>query len=301
MSGRDIEIDKQLTDEIRDMLIHLLRNAVDHGIEAEEVRIAAGKEPTGNLSLKAETVQDRVVITVADDGRGLDVAAIRDRVLERGLADAKSLQKMSNSEVYRFIFQQGFSTASAVTDISGRGVGMDVVATIMKKYNSSVAVESVSGKGTKFILSLPVNASILSVTLFESRDEIYAISSMQIQSIVRSEVDDLRFIDGRPMMVYSGQVIPVFDAAVLMGYRSKDEPLPGITIVVHVADGMAGIAVDRIVFEKKMVLKQVSGMRASFPQISGMVALASRSVIVINPRGLIEKGTGGKATVPVLQ
>ena len=286
MGGRGIEIDKQLIDEIRDMLIHLLRNAVDHGIEDPDVRKTAGKPAEGHIHLEARASQDRVIIEVSDDGRGLDPAAIGARAIERGLVTGAQLDKMEPARINEFIFEPGFSTAREVTDISGRGVGMDVVSSTMKKYNSSVSIESTPGHGAVFTLSLPINASVLSVTLFEAGGDVFAVPSMQIQAIVQPSESDKREVDGRSMFVYSGMVIQLIEAAELLGLPAAAESHDDqkVVIVVRVGKGYAGMTVDRIVMEKKMVLKQLTGMREKLVQVAGMVALSNRAVVVLNPQ-----------------
>ncbi|MFB6256999.1 MAG: ATP-binding protein, partial [Haloplanus sp.] len=211
MEGQDIELDRTILTEISDPLMHILRNAVDHGIEPPEERAAAGKDREGSIELRASRERDHVTVTVEDDGRGLDVAELRRKAAEKEIRTEAELDSMEDSEVYDLVFHPGFSTADEVTDVSGRGVGMDVVHSTVKQLDGSVNVESEQGEGTSVTLRLPVTVAIVKVLFIEVGNEEYGVPIKNIDEV--SRIPEVETINEQPMIEHDDDIYPVVDLA----------------------------------------------------------------------------------------
>ncbi|MFC6726011.1 ATP-binding protein, partial [Halobium palmae] len=215
IEGEDIELDRTILTEIRDPLMHILRNAVDHGIESPEEREAAGKSPEGHIELTATRERDHVTIRVSDDGAGLDVERLREKAVEKGVRTEAELAEMSDSDVYDLVFHPGFSTSEEVTDISGRGVGMDVVHSTVKQLDGTVSVDSEEGQGTIVSLRLPVTVAIVKVMFVEVGGTEYGIPVKNIEEIARAR--DVRTVNGREVIEHDDEIFPVVRLGEVLG------------------------------------------------------------------------------------
>jgi len=287
IEGKDIEVDKQLIEHIQNVLIHLLRNAVDHGIETPEERRQKGKSPIGQLLLKAYTQMDRIVLEVTDDGRGLQTQKILSKAISKGLVSPEKAKEMSPNEIWQLIFLPGFSTKENVSDFSGRGVGMDVVAETLRRFNSEISIKSEENKGTSFVLSFPINSSIISVTLFESHEELYAFPSLNIDQVLILAEQKTSFIEDEWMLEYKHQWIPLVTVENLLGYDKPKITQENI-IVISLQNKFYGIVVDRVIGETSVVIKSLSGMSEKIRIISGVLSLSRKDVLVLNAMELIE-------------
>ncbi len=287
MEGQDLEIDKQLIEHINEVLIHLLRNAVDHGIETPMERIKTGKPAKGNVTLRAYSHLDRIMIEVKDDGKGIDIEKVREKVIKNNLLSIEEAKTLTDEEIIQFIFKPGFSTKDKVTDFSGRGVGLDVVEEKMKKFNSEVIVKSEKNKGTTFLLSFPLNSSIMSITIFEIGNEIFAIPSLNIEKVLLFSETKTSIIEEEGMLEYQNKWIPLIDLSHLF-YNKESQNKENI-IVISSQNKNYGLLVGRIIGENRMVIKTISSLQNKLTIVTGIISLSNRDVLVLNLFDIIEK------------
>jgi two-component system, chemotaxis family, sensor kinase CheA len=253
LEGEDTRIDKAIIDEIGEPLVHLIRNSVDHGIEAPEERVARGKTPTGTILLSAAQESNHVVITIMDDGSGIDAVRVREKAIARGLL--KGDEALSERDVVQLIFSQGFSTREAVTEVSGRGVGLDVVLKSIERLSGLVEVETVQGVGTKFIIQLPLTLAIIAALLVESGGRRYAVPLASVVEVVKFAPHEIRTINGREALRIRDRIIPLVHLTTLFGL----EPVPGADprygVVIGRGDKRVAMVVDRLRGQQEVVIK----------------------------------------------
>ncbi|HEY4218365.1 MAG TPA: chemotaxis protein CheA [Gemmatimonadaceae bacterium] len=274
--GKGIELDRSMLDEIGDSIVHLLRNAIDHGIETPEQRIAAGKSPTGRLTLSALRDRSAVVIRVSDDGKGID----RDRVLARakrdGLIDAHRTE-LTEDELLRLLARPGFSTAEQVTDMSGRGVGVDAVYTRVRALGGAMDIRSVPGQGTTMMLRLPLTLAIVRAVLARVGDETYAIPLAHVSETIELTPDVVRTVKGREVLLVRDDVLPLLRLRSLVGLSSY-EPRGAIdleqVIVIDLGDRRAALAIDELTGQEEIVVKQYDAVRDGLPFFGGATLLS---------------------------
>ena len=226
MSGEETELDRQVLEMIKDPLTHMVRNSCDHGIEMPEDRLAAGKPETGTIHLKAYHEGGFIIVDISDDGKGLNPQAIGDKALEKGLIDDDQRQTMSDKQLLQNIFKAGFSTAETVTNVSGRGVGMDVVRTNIEKIGGTIDMDSVYGKGTKFKIQIPLTLAIISALILEIDDCRYAMPQLNIQELVRINPGDdqkIEMINDKPVFRLRGKILPLIDSKTLFSRVDGEE------------------------------------------------------------------------------
>ncbi|WP_430109829.1 chemotaxis protein CheA [Paenibacillus sp. B1-33] len=292
ITGAETELDRTVIDEIGDPLVHLLRNAVDHGIESIEERIAAGKSETGTVHLRAFHSGNHVFIEIEEDGHGIDRAMVLKKAIKNGVVTAERAVQMSDEQVYMLLFASGFSTAEKVSDISGRGVGLDVVRSKITSLGGHVIVESKLGQGTKFIVQLPLTMSILSAMLFRLGSEKYAIplSSIVETSLVKKE--KIRRVHGGIRMVdYRDSVIPLLSLSTLFdcpNYSDMEEEEIEI-IIVRKGERLAALAIDDFIGQSEIVLKPLGTYLKNTPGFSGATILGDGQVaLIIDPNALLK-------------
>jgi two-component system chemotaxis sensor kinase CheA len=288
LQGEDTRVDKAVIDEIGEPLVHLIRNAVDHGIEAPEARAAAGKSRTGTILLSAAQESNQVVITLVDDGAGIDAAEVRARAIERGLVGAD--EKLTDREIVQFIFAEGFSTARSVTDVSGRGVGLDVVVQCMERLNGLIEAETIPGAGTKFILQLPLTLAIITVLMIEVGETVYALPSGAVVESLRFRPDDVSHMNGRDALRVRDRIIPLVHLAELFGVTSRARDEETYAVIVGRGERRLGLTVDRLRGQQDVVIKGldtvVSGATVG---IAGATILGDgRVVLVLDVAALFE-------------
>lgn len=281
MEGKETELDRTVIDEIGDPLLHLLRNAIDHGIEKPEVRRQLGKNPEGLLLLAARHEGNSVIIEVEDDGQGLDIKRIRSRAKELGLIDDDS--RLDNNAVIDFIFQPGFSTAQSVTDLSGRGVGLDVVRNKIESLSGTVTVESKPGAGTRFRIRLPLTLAIIQAMLVKVEGETYAIplSSVDETTIVKPE--HIRQVQKQEVILLRGQVLPILRLKKLVGLPVENEQPDKelYVVVVHRGNQQVGLVVDALIGQQEIVIKSLGRLLAGIPGLGGATILGDGKVSLI--------------------
>ncbi|MGM0605600.1 MAG: chemotaxis protein CheA, partial [Halobacteriota archaeon] len=278
VSGEDIELDRTILTEIRDPLIHILRNAVDHGIEPPETRESLGKPQTGSVSLTATRERDHVTIEVADDGAGLDADELRQQAIEKGVKTEHELEFMEDSEVYDLIFHPGFSTAEEVTDVSGRGVGMDVVRNTVKQLDGTVNVESELGEGTVVRLRLPVTVAIVKVMFIEVGGTEYGIPVKNIAEVTRS--GDITEAHGDEIIKHDDDIYPVLR---LSDVLEEPSSVNGDGMLLRIREDKRQVALhcDAVIDQEEVVVKPLEGVLSGIPGLSGTAVLGDGDVVAV--------------------
>jgi two-component system chemotaxis sensor kinase CheA len=292
MIGADTELDRQVLELIKDPLTHMVRNSADHGIETPDLRVGAGKSETGRITLNAYHEGGHIIIEISDDGRGLDINRIRAKVLQNGLASESELDQMSDQQIQQFIFRAGFSTAAAVTSVSGRGVGMDVVRTNIEKIGGTVELKSVFGRGSTFVIKIPLTLAIVSALIVESCGERFAVPQISVVELVRaSEQSEHRIerIKGAPVLRLRDRLLPLISLERLL--RLDREPGADASerfiVVTQVGTYSFGIMVDRVFDTEEIVVKPVAPILRHLTLFSGNTILGDGSVIMIlDPNGI---------------
>jgi two-component system chemotaxis sensor kinase CheA len=279
MTGQDIELDRTILTEISDPLMHILRNAVDHGIEPPAEREAAGKDPEGTIELRASRERDHVTVTVEDDGRGLDVDELRRKALEKGVRTEAELDSMEDSEVYDLVFHPGFSTADEVTDVSGRGVGMDVVHSTVKQLDGSVNVESEQGEGTSVTLRLPVTVAIVKVLFIEVGDEEYGVPIKNIDEV--SRLPEIETINEQPMIEHDDDIYPIVDLAAELDVPGKTANGNSMLLRIRKSERRAALRCDAVNKQEEVVVKPLEGVLSGIPGLSGTAVLGDGNIVPI--------------------
>ena len=293
MEGADIEVDRTILEKLGDALVHLLRNAIDHGIEPPEERVAKGKPRTGRVELIAKRERNHVVIIVRDDGRGIDPEKVKRKAIERGLISPEEAASLSDEEAINLIFLPGFSTADKVTDVSGRGVGMDVVKEVVKSMNGTISVQTEVGKGTTFILKLPISMAIIQALLIRVQNEVYAIPINNILETIEVDPTILKTIGGRHVIVLRGEIIPVVMLHELFGL-----PIPEVerfpAIIVDYGAQKVAIGVDELLHKRDIVIKNLGKFLSNIRGFAGATILGDGSVVlIIDIGGLLGGGYHG--------
>ncbi len=285
MVGRETELDRTLLEAVKDPLTHLVRNAVDHGIEAPADRVAAGKPREGVLRLAARHESGQVVVEVSDDGKGIDPAVIGASAVRKGVVTQAALDRMSPTDVLQLIFAPGFSTAAAVTNVSGRGVGMDVVKTNVEAIGGTIEVESVTGKGTTCRLRIPLTLAIMPALTVTCGGERYAVPQVNLQELVALDVDAdpglVEDVGGAPVYRLRGELLPLVHLSEVMGVRS--EAAAGrLTVAVLASEGRRfGLVVDRVLNTEEIVVKALGNQLKSVGLFSGATILGDGAVALI--------------------
>ncbi len=284
MSGEETELDRTVIDEIGDPLIHILRNSADHGLETREERKAAGKDEHGNIWLRAYQDGNNVIIEVEDDGRGVDVKKVRQKIVERGLESREMANSLSDKEVISFIFKSGFSTADQVSDLSGRGVGLDVVKTKIEALGGVVELESLYGKGSKTIIRLPLTLAIIQALLVRIGDEKFAIPLGSIREIDSIAPSDIQMVRNQEVIMLRNSVIPIVRLDSRLGVRGlvPDSEKKSLTVViVRKGEKLSGFVVDSLIGQQEIVIKSLGKLLSGVRWIAGATILGDGNVALI--------------------
>jgi two-component system chemotaxis sensor kinase CheA len=283
MVGEKTELDKSILDTIGEPLIHLVRNAVDHGIELPEERERLGKPPTGKITLGAFHEANQIVVTVTDDGSGIDPEAIRRKAVEKGIVTREESARLSDEAAYDLIFFSGFSTAEVITDISGRGVGMDVVRSTVESLKGRIEVRSEPGSGTSFTLRLPLTLAIIRAMLFWSDNRLFALPMSSVEKIIRVKDSDIQTIAGKQVLRFRDSVISLIPINEPLMIRSIDTTVHqnAFIIIVKLADTLCGFIVDRLAGQQELVIKSLDNHWGTVNCTSGASILGSGKVVLI--------------------
>lgn len=296
MIGADTELDRQVLEMIKDPLTHMVRNSADHGLETPAERLAAGKKETGHVILNAYHEGGHIIIEIKDDGRGLNTARIKEKIIKSGLASEAEVAGMTDQQVHMYIFRAGFSTAAAVTAVtavSGRGVGMDVVRTNIEKIGGTIDMKSVEGKGTNFSVKIPLTLAIVSALIVESAGERFAIPQISVLELVRTggkhSENAIEHIKGAPFLRLRNRLLPLLTLSNMLKLEKKegDEKTNSIIVVTQVGNQTFGIIVDRVFDTEEIVVKPVAPILRDIDMFSGNTILGDGSVIMIlDPNGI---------------
>mgnify|MGYP003238025754 FL=1 len=282
MTGEDTELDRTVVDQIGDPLQHLLRNSADHGLEDNATRVERGKPEVGSIFLKAFQEGNNVIIEVGDDGNGIDVAAVRDKAVERGVITAEQAENMSQKEIINILFLPSFSMAKKITDISGRGVGLDVVKSNIEALGGDVEVRTQLGEGTTFIVRLPLTLAIIQALMVEIRDEKYAIALGSISNIESIPVNEIKYVQAQEVIHLRGAVIPLIRLDQVLDMEEKQEEPENLTVViVKKGDSLAGLVVDNLIGQQEIVIKSLGKYINNNKIISGATILCDGEVALI--------------------
>lgn len=283
ISGEDTELDRTVIDEIGDPLMHLLRNSADHGLESAEVRAQRGKDPVGSIFLNAYQDGNNVVIEVKDDGNGIDVASVRNKAIEKGTITPEQAEAMNDKEIIDLLFRPSFSTAKAVTDVSGRGVGLDVVKTKIESLGGDIEVKTKLGEGSTFIIRLPLTLAIIQSLMVEVGPEKYAISLGNIQTIEDVPVTDIKYVQSKEVINLRGTVIPLVRLDSILDIEPSEEEVESLTaVIVKKGDKQAGLIVDRLIGQQEIVIKSLGKyINNNSKIISGATILGDGEVALI--------------------
>ncbi len=293
MLGADTELDRQVLELIKDPLTHMVRNSADHGLESPSERLAAGKPETGRITLNAFHEGGHIIIEISDDGKGLSIEKIKKKAIENGLASEIELSGMTEQQVQQFIMKPGFSTAANVTSVSGRGVGMDVVKTNIEKIGGTIEMKSVQGRGTTFIIKIPLTLAIVSALIVECAGERFAIPQISVLELVRAAADSEHTIErlkGTPVLRLRDRLLPLVSLKYLLRLddeREEDTNDETFIVVAQVGTYTFGIMVDKVFDTEEIVVKPVAPILRHIEMFSGNTILGDGSVIMIlDPNGI---------------
>jgi two-component system chemotaxis sensor kinase CheA len=305
IEGQETELDRSVIEEIGDPLVHLLRNAIDHGVEPPGEREAAGKLPVARVRLAAEHTESSIVIVVEDDGRGIDPARVRARAVERGVLSPEAAARLTDTEAVDLIFAPGFSTAQEVSDVSGRGVGMDIVRTNVERVGGTVEVQTTVGAGTRFVLRLPLTLAIVHALLVRVGAGVYAIPLSSVTETLRVPASDVQRLQRQEAILLRGRVLPLVRLATVFGTRpggaraaeptappaaedGADDML--LVVAVRLGERQVGLVVDRLLGDQEVVIKALGPLFGDVPGVSSAAILGDGTVaLIVEVAGLIQR------------
>jgi two-component system chemotaxis sensor kinase CheA len=289
ITGQETEIDKTMIEHIHDPLVHILRNSLDHGIESADRRVSAGKNPVGRISVDARQQGDQIIVTISDDGRGIDPEIIRTKVIEKGLYSAEHAATLSRRELLEALFLPGFSTAEKVNNLSGRGVGMDVVRTNLRHLNGNVEIESVPGQGTTITLKVPLTMAILPVLLVQVSDEVYAIPLRSVLETVRMDHSAVHRVEGCEVLVLRDRTVPLLRLNEMVGSQCSKQA--SRAVILSINESRFALAVEALIGQESTVIKPLSAILRSSRYVAGATITGDGRVrLVLDPNHFISVG-----------
>lgn len=294
ISGGEVELDRRIIEALGEPLLHLIRNALDHGLEPPAAREAAGKPARGRLAIRASARGNRVVLEVEDDGAGMDPTTIRETAVRKGILKPEAAEALSHAEALDLIFLPGFSTSRLITDVSGRGIGMEVVRRVIERLRGSVAVESTPGRGTRVILDLPFSLAMLPVLFVRTGGVTYAIPAGAVERVVRLQPDDLQSLEGRQATRLEGETIPLVDLAALLGAPAERKGGAAVSaVLLRAGTRRVGFFVDEVLDGAEVVQKDLGGFLKQVESVAGATVLGSGEVaLILDPAHLIRAARG---------
>ncbi len=281
--GEDTEVDKNLIEEINDPLVHLIRNAIDHGVEKPDVRESKGKNRKGTVILSAEHEGNNIVIRVVDDGKGIDPEMLKEKAVAKGFITKEKAKELTKQEAYNLIFHPGFSTAEVVTNVSGRGVGMDVVKTNVTKLRGTIAVESEVGKGSTLILRLPLTLAIISGMIVKSQGQMFVIPLHSVIEVLRVSRDNIETINSKEVVHLRDSILPIVSLDTLINHNGNGHNQNNWQYIVEVgiAEKRFGIKVDELIGQQEVVIKSLGEYLGKIDGIAGSSIMGDGTVIII--------------------
>ena len=283
MRGEDTDLDKNLVEALADPLVHLVRNAVDHGIEMPDVREANGKSRTGHILLGAAQEGDHILLTIADDGAGMDPDVLRQKAVEKGMMDQEYAQRLSESECYALIFAPGFSMKQEISDISGRGVGMDVVKTSITKLNGVIAIESSLGIGTTLSIKVPLTLAIMPTLMVMLGKQIFALPLVSVDEIFHLDLSKINMVDGQQTIIVRNKALPLFYLRDWLANNSDNTEKPTLehVVIVHIGTQRIGFVVDQLIGQEEVVIKPLGALVQGTKGLSGATITGDGRIALI--------------------
>lgn len=286
--GADTELDRNLVEALADPLVHLVRNAIDHGIELPDLREASGKPRSGQVRLSAQQEGDYVTIEIRDDGAGIDPERLRDKALEKGLLDPEAAARLSHDECLHLVFMPGFSTKAVITDISGRGVGMDVVQSRIRELSGQIQIHSQLGRGSRFLIRVPLTLAILPTLLVQAGEPVYALPLARVMEVLHAPYHKVRWFDGQAVLDRQGSTLPLVDLRKWLGAESLASPLLTI-VVLQMGDQRFGLIVDQVRGREEVVIKPLPKAVRGLRGYAGATLIGDgRMALILDVDGLRE-------------
>lgn len=280
--GEETDLDKNLVEALADPLVHLVRNAVDHGIETPEERVAAGKSRGGKVVLSAEQEGDHILLVISDDGKGMDADVLRRKAVEKGLLEKEAADRLNEFECYNLIFAPGFSTKTEISDVSGRGVGMDVVKTKISQLNGTVNVFSVKGQGSRIVIKVPLTLAIMPTLMVMLANQAFAFPLVNVNEIFHLDLSRTNVVDGQEMVIVRDKALPLFYLKRwLVGQAAHEEQVEGHVVILTVGNQRVGFVVDQLVGQEEVVIKPLGKMLQGTPGISGATITGDGRIALI--------------------
>ncbi|MDH5570532.1 MAG: chemotaxis protein CheA [Gammaproteobacteria bacterium] len=292
MIGEETDLDKNLVEALADPLVHLVRNAIDHGIEMPDEREKAGKPREGTVTLAASQEGDHILLSIEDDGKGMDPDVLRKIAVEKGMMDREAADRLDDHDCYNLIFAPGFSTKKEISDISGRGVGMDVVKTGITQLNGSVEIDSVLGKGSRLSIKVPLTLAIMSTLMVKLEEQLFALPLVNVNEIFHLDLTKTNMVDGQLVIVLRERSLPLFylNRWLVKGQSSANLPDKGHVVVVHVGTQKIGFVVDELIGQEEVVIKPFGAMLHGISGLSGATITGDGGIaIILDVPGLIKK------------
>lgn len=289
IKGEDTEVDKSVIENIGDPLVHIIRNSIDHGIESPDERRAKGKPEKGRIIIDAYQKGTQIVIDIIDDGKGIDVEAVKAKAITKGLITLEEAEKMSEDAIINLIFLPGFSTKDVSTEVSGRGVGMDVVKSNVAKLNGYVEIFTQKDKGTTFRISLPLTLAIIQAMMIQVSNETYAVPQSMIEETLRVHISQFKDVSGQKVLTIRDKVLPVFILNELLGVFGESESEKKYILVASVGDRRFCIAVDAVLGQEEIVIKTINGIDSEACGIMGATITGDGKVVLILDLAVISR------------
>jgi two-component system chemotaxis sensor kinase CheA len=283
MQGEETDLDKNLVEALADPMVHLVRNAVDHGVEMPDVREKAGKPRQGTLLLAAEQEGDHILLIIEDDGAGMDPDVLRRKAVEKGMMDADAAARLDDKEAFNLIFAAGFSTKTEISDVSGRGVGMDVVKTRIAQLNGSVDIHSEKGKGTRLAIKVPLTLAIMPTLMIKLREQTFALPLVSVNEIFHLDLTKTNVVDGQLVVMVRGKALPLYYLTRWLVAGARGVPLPqtGHVVVVHIGTQLVGFVVDYLIGQEEVVIKPLGSMLHGTPGMAGATITGDGKIALI--------------------
>ncbi|WP_423786608.1 chemotaxis protein CheW [Helicobacter winghamensis] len=303
ITGEETELDKSIVEEIGDPLVHLIRNACDHGVESKEDRLAAGKSEQGTVNLKAYNEGNHIVVEIKDDGHGMDPEILRSKAVEKGIISEREADTMTDKEAYSLVFRAGFSTAKVVTNVSGRGVGMDVVKTNIEKLNGIIDVDSELGEGTTFKLKIPLTLAIIQSLLVGVQEEFYAIPLASVIETVRISQDEIYTVENKSVLRLRNEVLPLVRLADIFGVDSVfDNSEQAYVVVIGLAENKIGVIVDFLIGQEEVVIKSLGSYLKGTEGIAGATIRGDgRVTLIVDIAAMMQMAKNVKVSISKLK
>ena len=283
MIGEDTDLDKNLVEALADPLVHLVRNSVDHGIEMPDVREQSGKSRQGTVTLSASQEGDHILLSITDDGAGMDAEVLRNIAITKGIHDADSASRLTDVECYNLIFAPGFSTKEEISDISGRGVGMDVVKTGITSLNGSIEINSELGKGTVISIKVPLTLAIMSTLMVRLKDQLFSLPLVNVNEIFHLDLSKTNIMDGKRVVIVRGKTLPLYYLNNWLVNGESNAPLPteGHVVVVHIGTQKVGFIVDELIGQEEVVIKPLGAMLHGISGLAGATITGDGGIALI--------------------